>query len=81
MTDKNMINMYLLNELLLFSNKCKAERVYNKCLRRGKVGIANRIKYKYGIESKHDDAVSALWYALTAIKTYKNGHDAEIYPS
>lgn len=73
-----MINESLLDEMLILSKKFKAEVLYNKCLRIGKVETANKIKRKYGIEFKHDDTVSSLWYTLLALKHKGNEYNTKI---
>lgn len=46
----------------------KALRVYNKCMLRGKVDIAKRIKQKYKRQFPQSDIAVALGMALLAAK-------------
>jgi hypothetical protein len=54
----------LLNELVDYGKRGKAEIVYRKCLRAGKRNLAERIKRKYNLQEPHDDMITAFGFAL-----------------
>ena len=54
----------LLDELVDYGKRSKAEIVYIKCLKVGKRNLAEKIKRKYGLQYPHDDMVTAFGYAL-----------------
>ena len=53
----------LLNELVDYGKRGKAEIVYRKCLKAGKRNLAERIKRKYNLQEPHDDMITAFGFA------------------
>lgn len=54
----------LLEELTEYGKRGKSEIVYRKCLRAGKLNLAERIKRKYNLQEPHDDMITAFGFAL-----------------
>ncbi|MEQ3500624.1 hypothetical protein ABMY20_12775 [Tenacibaculum sp. SSH1-16] len=61
-----------LNQLDEFGKFQKATIVYKKCLNAGKTELAAKIKQKYKLYFKSDDAVDALIYSLNGLKRINN---------
>lgn len=57
----------LLNELVDYGKRGKAEIVYKKCLRAGKHKLAELIKRKYNLQEPHDDMITAFGFALACV--------------
>lgn len=53
----------LLEEFKSFGSKIQAERVFRKCIKSGRIGLADKIKEKYNIEYPGDAAI-AFGYTL-----------------
>lgn len=54
----------LLDELIDYGKRGKAEIVYRKCLMAGKRNLAERIKIKYNLQEPQDDMITAFEFAL-----------------
>lgn len=57
-----IFNQRLLRELRAYHPKAKAWRVYGRCIRAGKVNLANRIARKYNLQ--HSDFAIAFGFGL-----------------
>lgn len=65
------IDNSLINEMLDYANKGRAEAIYYECLKRGHVSIAKKIFDKYGLRKLfQSDLVMAFGMALQAKQIY-----------
>lgn len=62
----------LLDELVDYGKRKKAEIVYRKCLRAGKRILAERIKRKYNLREQHDDKITAFGFAIACANSRLN---------
>jgi len=57
------------DDLINWSKQQKATYVYNKCVARGKIALARKIKKKYGVQDLQSDlAVATAWCLISQKK-------------
>jgi hypothetical protein len=62
----------LVDELIDYTTKQKAERIYKKCIKNGKLSIAKRIKMKYGVTiGDHNDMIDAMRFSYQYFNSIK----------
>ena len=54
----------LLNELVSYANNVRAEMIYLKCIRHGKLKWAQEIRKEYDIKVRQHDSTVAFSYAI-----------------
>lgn len=58
----------LIKELDCFAKKEHAKIVFKKCVKSGKLKLANKITLYYGLQNKQDDTVISMKIALMAMR-------------
>lgn len=65
----------LLNELAHYANNLRAEMIYLKCIRAGKLKWAQEIIREYNIKVRQYDSTIALGYAMMYLQNKEENED------